>query len=227
MICKKGLCVLVGALMLLLVSQVAKADSFTEFGDAGSLIGTANITQANGPLTSIFGTLALNDVDIYQIILTGGGTFSATTVGGGITFDSQLFLFNSSGIGVYHNDDVGAFSSPSTLPAGNALTPLAPGVYYLAITAWNIDAVSLGGLIFPDQTSINQISGPTGPGGGLPLSGWTGSAQQSGSTLGGPYTIYLTGANPVVTPEPTTFVLFATGAGVMGWLRRRRTSTSK
>ena len=85
--------------------------------------------------------------------MTGEGTFSATTVGGtedpfGLT---QLFLFDANCIGIYGNDnDPECNCNQSTLLAGNALTPTAPGIYYLGITGRFVDPVSIQGEIFSD-----------------------------------------------------------------------------
>ena len=78
-----------------------------------------------------------DDQDLYRVCLEGGGSFSATTVGG-TELDTQLFLFDAAGLGVYGNDDSQA-TRQSTLPAGHALTPSAPGVYLLAVTPYDRD----------------------------------------------------------------------------------------
>ena len=203
-------------LAVLAVASAATAQTWTEVGDAGDLPGNAQITEGPGPLTAITGTIGTTtDADMYQIFITGGGTFSATTAGtpGTTLGDPQLFLFNAAGIGVYANDDFGG-SLQATLPAGTALTPTAPGLYYLAITSFNRDPISPGGLIFPDVTTV---TGPTGPGGGQPISGYTGT----GGT--GSYAISLTGAEFAVIPEPGTLTLLGTGAlGLFAYGRRRR-----
>ena len=125
----------------------------------------------SGSISAIHGTLrSINDRDMYRICLPAGGTFSATTFGGTV-FDSQLFLFNSRGKGVYANDDI-ASSVQSRLPAGTALTPQAQGTYYLAISSFNNDPVSAGGEIFPIDTAFDQVVGPTGTGGDQRISGW-------------------------------------------------------
>jgi PKD repeat protein len=132
---------------------------------------------------------------MYAIFINGDGSFSATTVDL-TTVDTQLTLFESSGMGVYSNDDDATTGgSQSTLPAFHLLTPTTPGLYYLAISDWDYDPVSDGGLfIFPHPDTIGSntaVDGPTGPGGESPVIGWGGI-----STIGGgAYTIALTGTN--------------------------------
>jgi hypothetical protein len=204
----------------------AYAVTWTEIGDAGSLPATAQIPTGSGALTAISGTLSPSTADgqdMYRIYITGGGTFSATTVGG-VSFDSELFLFDSTGKGTYANDDVSGQSAPSTLPAGNALTPLVAGYYYLAITQCCSEASSSGGAIFTVAGSANNsVSGPTGAGGGSAISGYTGAFNQSPG--GGAYTIFLTGAQISAVSEPNSAALMVFGAlslsGMFATARRR------
>ncbi len=164
--------------------------SVTEIGDAGQLLADAQVIPPGAAtVESITGTLSSsNDVDLFQITLTGGGTFSATTEGTDTTVsDPQLFLFDENGFGVLGNDDFNSLQP--TLRASSSLTPLEPGTYFLAISEYNNDPVSVGGLIFPDFP-FNQVLGPTEIGGELPLSGFTGGGFSLGS---GDYTIALTG----------------------------------
>jgi hypothetical protein len=180
---------------LLAFPAVALAVTWTEVGDAGDLPSSAQVVTGEGPVTSISGTLSdANDEDMYALCLVGGKTFSARTHGSAV-IDPQLFLFDAAGLGVYANDDDGPVLQQSALPAGHALTPTVPGIYYLAISAWNNDPVSSGGRIFPDDpVSNNMAVGPTGPGGSSPISGWTNGGLAVSIAAGGGYTITLTGA---------------------------------
>jgi hypothetical protein len=112
----------------------------SEFGDAGQVLGNAQvIAGGSGTLDSITGTISgINDVDVFQITLEGGA-FSATTVGGA-SFDTQLFLFDSSGNQVLSNDDTfsPSFSLQSTISAS-----LDAGNYFLAISSFNNDPVGI------------------------------------------------------------------------------------
>ncbi len=206
--------ILIGGFALA-ISSAAAATPWLEIGDAGSLPGTAQITIGGGPLTIISGNIfSSSDEDMYLINISNPAAFSATTVGtGGTAFDTQLFLFDSTGLGVYTNDD--AVGLRSTLPAAHALGPALPGQYYLAISTFDNDPVSGAGLIFPN--TFPGVFGPTGPGGAAPITGWAGA----GST--GTYNIHLTGANFGV-PVPGTVLLVATGLLGVGTLRRRRRS---
>ncbi len=79
--------------------------------------------------------------------------------------------FDATGRGVYANDDFfGEFGFQSNLPAGDALTPSAGGVYYLAISGYANRPVSQGGDIFGGGSF--PILAPDGPGGGFPVTGW-------------------------------------------------------
>ncbi|HEY9832495.1 MAG TPA: filamentous hemagglutinin N-terminal domain-containing protein, partial [Stenomitos sp.] len=159
---------------------------------AGQQLGTAQVVSAEPgtQLNSISGNLFSGaDVDLYQIYVTGGSTFAATTVGG-TNIDTQLFLFNSNGLGVYANDDLGGYWQ-ATLPPGQPLTPTAPGIYYLAISSFNNDPVSNGGSIFQGF----PLQSPTGTGGASPLTGWN----NNGYGSGGNYTIFLTGVQAAVS----------------------------
>jgi len=168
----------------------------TEIGDTGQLAdGTAQDTTNLGigqVLTQITGTLSDgNDVDVYRITLAGDQTFSATS-DVSTAFDSQLFLFDGGGLGVYADDD-SAGSLQAALPAGNALTPANAGTYYLAITRYNNDPSSASGTIFDSGVYLAEANGP---GASLPLASWSGSANLEG----GSYTINLTGITGA--PEP-------------------------
>jgi hypothetical protein len=170
-----------------------------EAGDSGDLPASAQEPGPQGPLAQIDGTVSSPaDRDMFKVCLTGGSAdFSATTIGGA-GFDTQLFLFNSEGRGVYANDDFGA--PQSGLPPDHRLTPTARGVYYLAISTFDWDPVSFMGRIFPTSSGV---VGPTRMGGMLPISGWTASDQ----TVGGTYTIFLTGTRSCVdTTAPTVTV---------------------
>jgi hypothetical protein len=153
-----------------------------EQGDAGDVPTTAqDLTLATVP--SITGTIATgNDADLYRVCLTGGGSFSATTAG--LTnVDTQLFLFDSTGLGIYAHDD--GTTKQSTLPAGHQLTPSAPGEYILAISAYDRDPQSSGGPIF---SNVAFVTAANGRGAGSAVEGWAGLPRDSGA-----YTIALTG----------------------------------
>lgn len=157
---------------------------------------------------------------MYKIHIDGGGTFSATTVGG-VGFDNELFLFDSGGKGVYANDDVTGFRAPSTLPAGNPLTPINSGDYYLAITQCCSEPVSSGGQIFTvAKPNNNDLSGPTGAGSASPVAGYSGAFDATPG--GGSYQIFLTGAHASVVPEPEVFSLMLAGLGMVSLFARRR-----
>ena len=211
-------------LSLLLLGRPSYATTFTEVGDTGNLPGTAQVTSGVGLLTEIVGTLspANGDAqDMYLIHIDGGGTFSATTVGG-LGFDSELFLFDASGKGVYANDDVSGNFAPSTLPAGNPLTPITAGDYYLTITQCCFAPISSGGQIFTlAGPNHRAVSGPTGAGGDSPVTGYTGAFGQI-PTVGGPYHIFLTGAHATVVSEPHAFALMLAGLGMVGLFARHR-----
>jgi len=144
-------------------------------------------------LNSVRGSLnSPTDVDLYSFILSPR-SFSTTT--SGTSIDTQLFLFDSLGVGICSNDDRARGTFTSSLTAGTCgIAPNEAGLYHLAISAYNIDPVSRDGFIFPDPPFDPNGSlgtfGPTGLGGARPLSGWSGP-----TTSGGNYTISLRGAS--------------------------------
>ncbi len=221
----------------LLSVSPARAVPYTEAGDAGDRLATAQVVSgpSNTALTSIAGTITLSngisEGDLYQIYISAPTTFSATTTGfspGVNNFDTQLFLFTLGGIGIVGNDDDPDSGSPqSTIPAG-AFT-LGAGTYDLLITGSGRYPGSTGGLIFPNftdgSTDPTGVYGPSGPGGGSPLSTYVGNSNE-----GGRYSIALTGAQfvPAVVaavPEPSTIAIFVAGFALLLLASRRRLSS--
>ena len=178
------------AAALLLVAPMAGAAA--ETGDAGDLLPGAQDLRSQGVAQIDGNFVNPSDVDLYRLCLPGGGSFSASTVGGSLV-DTQLFLFDSSGLGVFGNDDDGS-SLQSTLPAGDPLTPRAAGEYYLAVAPYNRDPISDTGPIF---ASVGQVLAPTGVGARGPVSGWSGRVGGMG-----PYRVVVTGAS-CVAPDST------------------------
>ena len=204
---KKSAVVLIGCVVIIIsVSQQVMAFSWTEVDDASQLPVTAQAIVGEGPLEFIGGVLeSPTDVDMYAIYITGSESFSATTVGWTTGVDTQLTLFDSSGYGVYSNDDESTDVLQSTLPD----CYLTPGIYYLAISDYDWDPVSDEGFIFPSHYPFvylrTEVEGPTDVGGASPISGWDGLSAMGG----GSYTIALTGAVASGAPPKRT---------VMPWL---------
>ncbi|MBD1928066.1 PEP-CTERM sorting domain-containing protein [Trichocoleus sp. FACHB-90] len=201
-----------------LSSVPAQAATFTESDDAGETLSTAQILSTMPmPLKSISGMLS-GDADLFQIFLTGGQTFSATTVGRA-DFDTQLFLFDKDGFGVYSNDESTGSIGQSTLPMNSPFTPTKSGIYYLGISGFDYDPVSDKGEIFPDfpdfpDVAFDAVVGATGFGGDSPLKEFDGAILSSG----GSYTIALTGvetAGNTSIPEPSS-VLGILALGALG-----------
>ena len=194
---RRGLLSTVGAAVCVLaVTGVASAVTVTESGDAGSL--PANAQATSGVVDLITGRLSVaTDEDVYKVCLTGGKTFSATTEGS--QFDTQLWLFNAQGRGVYGNWNSENSNDYSELPAGHPLTPDAGGVYYLAINGFIAVPVNQAGEAvltrleyYPSILSPDPVD-PV-------VTGWTDFGTEFGS-----YRIALTGTRPCPAPTlPTT-----------------------
>jgi hypothetical protein len=176
-----------------------------EVGDAGDVRVTANdmgdsaVTRINGSFTGA------EDSDLYRICLSTGASFSASTVGGTLpaSLDTQLFLFDEQGYGVYANDDWPNASHGSMLPANHRFSPATGGVYYLAVSQFNRDPQSSLGEIFPDTYSgtayPDGVVDASGFGSGETLSSWDGLAR--GNT--GTYRVTLTGTAACAPPDTT------------------------
>jgi len=180
------------------------AFAVSEIGDAGDLPSTAQ-DLGSGAVTSILGNFpGGGDVDVYRVCLTDGASFSATTSTiGSPPLDTQLFLLDANGFGVYSNDDAAIGQRSSRLPSNHRFSPTGPGVYYLALSSFNNDPQSDAGEIFPDLFSPNlypdMVVDASGVGADEPIVGWT------GPTRGPPgnYRITVTGTMGCDTVPPT------------------------
>lgn len=214
---------LAGVSVLGLTTAALAGPDWVEQGDAGSDVNTAQVTVVStGTLTTISGSLGgafvadFEDCYLFRVITPG--TFTAQTATA--SFNAQLFLFNISvnngAFGLLANDDRAAgnnrplFGNVSN--DGTQVIVNLPGLYMLGITGFNRDPQSETGAMF-NQASVTEVSGPDGPGGFNPLTGWAGSGES------GTYSISFTGAGPA-TPAPGTVALLGLGGLVLG--RRKR-----
>jgi len=194
---------------------------------AGDLLATAQATydSSYNALDGIQGMLTsmvpvngnpLYQVDLYKIRISDWATFSATTdLAGNGALDSALFLLDSSGSGVYMNDDSNG-GMLSTLPAGNAAGPLANGIYYLAVALGGASALDALGQALFDSGNFDDVLGGNGNG---PLASWTTSFPSFDESPWS-YRIALTGATNSDIPEPGGLALLLAG-GIAAWLARR------
>jgi hypothetical protein len=218
-----GTCVLV---LSLYVAAPCSAGLIVATG-AGSTLATAQDLAGLYP-TEIVGTLSgtdQNDASMFMISNLQPWNFSALTVYTGAFGipDTVLSLFDSSGMGIYLNDDISGSNTMSCLPSASLSNPcpasgivLPGGIYYLAISrSANYPVDNLGNEIFLSGSSTDLL-GPSPSAG--PVFGWDGGAFTSPNTDLINYQIDLTGT----VPEPATWLLTAGAVLALGGLRRRR-----
>jgi len=178
---------LAAAVLVLAVPFAAHAQTWTEGGDAGDLVATAQQTAGTGPLTTINGTLAsATDVDMYCIHLNAtpsGGSplvqLLCVAIGG-----PNAWLFDSNGIGVETDETCAGNYKMLLAPNGS----LAPGTYYVAVSYSEVDPQSAGGPIW--LPSVLGPRAPDGPGAAGALTGWAGTPNVQPLN---PYSVMLTG----------------------------------
>jgi hypothetical protein len=210
------------------------------FGDlvtasgAGSTLATSQDLTADN-VSEIQGALSgtdLNDASLFKIFITDAADFSAMTIdSGSFDFpDTVLSLFDSSGVGVYLNDDADPSNAADTfscLPSADSSNPCAnarggagpvtDGVYYLAISRGaNYPLDDMGNEIFSPVFSTDVV----GPSSSDPLGGWDQGAFTAPDFDLVDYDIVLTGAG-VATPEPAAWPVIS-GALLLGVLARRK-----
>jgi hypothetical protein len=194
--------------------------------DAGPTLSTAQAIVGVGQLQTLAGTLSAGSgfgpgvtpdlEDVYLLRITTPTSFSFTVANA--DFNPQLFLFNitlpGEALGLLANNDTPSgtrpvLTSPATDSTGAMV--LLPGQYALGVSGFGRVPVSSTGPIFFFASST-EISGPDGPGGTNPLSGWTGNGET------GTYLIELRGVDFYDVPAP------ASGSLLLGlaMLRRRR-----
>ena len=187
-----------------MAAQGAFATPYAEVGDAGDSLGGAQAIPAG--TTSITGSASGGDVDMYSFIW-GGGAITLDTFGS--SFDTQLWLFDSAGIGVLSNDDHAGAACPGVATSGlqsclDLSAGLAAGTYYVGITNFNNDPNnSTCGV--SDQCTTFDL-----------LAGWGTSAAPGTSA----YVINLT-ASATPAPEPGIVLLLGLGLAGLGFARRR------
>lgn len=192
-------------IVLAALASPALAGDWVEIPTAPELL-PGQITVGTGSLDRIIGTLSGGLADLYCISIVDEANFSATTVGG-TSIDTQLFLFDANGMGVAHNDDSVGLQSTITSQFVNS-----NGIYFLAVSGYNRDPNSAGGLIW-NNSPFGTERAPDGPGAAGALTSWTGTGAN------GDYTIFLTGAGFHRVPEPSALALLALGGLAM--FRRR------
>lgn len=214
-------------LTLSLLVNPAHAVDWTEVGDAGQLLSTAQQPKGDDRLRNIYGTISTNnDVDLYKLYISNPTTFSAAVSSTSGNLDSALVLFNEGGYALYGNDDAMLGSRNAGLPAGNAHGPQAAGWYHLAVIPLGTPPVSGNSFtpdhyMFPNVSSpYTQILTPTGPGGASLLTGW--APLGDGTTINEEYRLRLSGVQAAPIPEPESYAMLLAGLGMIGTMVRRR-----
>jgi hypothetical protein len=210
----------VAVLALTATRTITLGATWTETGDAGDSLATAQSTIGTGGLTQISGTLPTDsDLDLYLIRITDEANFLAYNFA--LTqSDPDLWLFDLSGNAVTFNNTTAA--NATKLTSANVT---ANGLYYLGISNGGAVANSSLGPIW-NTGNAGPFTGeraPDGLGAGSPFTGWSSTGVNN---LTFNYTINLQGADFAVesSPEPSTLSLAALALGAVAI---RRTAKRK
>ncbi|MDX2213928.1 MAG: DVUA0089 family protein [Oculatellaceae cyanobacterium bins.114] len=212
--------ILASAVFILPSEKAVQAAVFYEnsVGEAGAVPSTAmDVTSALGNirLDSIVGSINQR-ADLYKIYIGWDEIFLATTANQQLTLypDTQLFLFDENGYGLYANDDTSPDDwgryNPNTNRSTIRVDPrlssgiLTAGVYYLGISGYDVDPISEAGYIFPNAR--RELYGPEDVV-RSPITNWQIRRSVESRLL--PYNITLKGArfisrvSPIPAPTPT------------------------
>jgi hypothetical protein len=192
---------LFGAVLIILSAtflapQVAQSATWSEVGDAGELLGSAQDTMGGGALTTISGTLATlspDDIDLYRIAVTDSSSFSVS-VFADLTGDDDvsLYLWDAAGSEIlkddfpFFNPGLGSFAGPS-------------GIYYVGISLYATTPIYSGDPAALDSWNRNPAPAQTGD-----------------------YTLTLTGAAASVVPIPSVAWLFGSALFALAGAARKK-----
>lgn len=196
---------LIAASALLVAAPAARAQTWAEAGDAGSLVSTAQVTTGTGGLSVITGTLSQHsDVDVYCVQLTAVPPAGLPIVSLNpctMMSDPSVYLFSASGIGINANMTCAGGMKEVTTPN----VSLTPGLYYVAVAHYDWMPGSVGGDIW--QPAFTGPLLPNGTGAGSALDHWT-----------GPMT-FVPATNYTLTPHPgfIGFCELATAEEMLSW----------
>jgi hypothetical protein len=217
--------VLMLALGLALIPSPMHGAIWSEGGDAGDLIGSAQTVTGSFELNGISGSLSGQiDRDIYQIRITDPNNFGFNVTFTSGNTDTILALFNSIGVGVVYNDNITTTDFRSRLDYTSGFLD-SPGDYYLAIMGGGQTFISDTGNIWNETEPFDVQKDPDGGGLADPLIGYAGAGQLP---IVGNYTITVSGGVTPV-PEPAFYgVAFAVMglavAGIRSISARKRNS---
>lgn len=188
-----------------LAASAAGASPYTEVGDAGETLSGAQFIGAG--VDVIHGNMGAASADLYAFSWAGGA-FTVDTFGS--VADTQLFLFNAAGQGVWANDQADASTSDSRItdPA------LAAGLYYIGVSVFDYDPFSTAGPMFPSAPFVGQF-GPSNSG---TLDHWALFSHHPASV--GEYVIHFSAPTGAVA-EPGTLALLGLGLATAGAASRR------
>lgn len=198
-------------------AALAAPITFYESGGAGTgnLPGATDVVTAGGAESgiTIFGNLidgrggyAPNLVDMFKFSVGYAGRYFFDTFGSAIP-DTQLFLFDSLGNGLYWNNDASVTPS-NTLSAFSI--DLGLGDYYIAVSFFGMDADDGAGSIF--DTTGNEGAAQSGASFVTAWNDFSGLSTWDTTA----YTINIR------VPEPGALALSVLALGLMAGFSRRR-----
>jgi hypothetical protein len=159
-------------LFALTFASRAQAQNWTETGDAGDLVATAQSTAGNGPLVTLDGSLAsATDVDVYCVHLTSVpfANFPIVQIQCAQNDGPNVYLFDAAGNGRFVNETCSGGVKNMIAPAAS----LTVGTYYLAVSYTGYGPQSAGGSIWVPGLPGQRV--PDGPGAAGTLTGWAGT----------------------------------------------------
>jgi Bacterial pre-peptidase C-terminal domain len=186
-----------------LLSTRAWSIPYAEIGDVGETLGTAQ--AVSGGVTTIVGDIVRDNADLFSFYWNGGALTLDTA---GSSADTQLFLFNAFGQGVWANDEAVPFPSSRIVDAA-----LAAGQYFIGLSMFDFDPYSNLGAMFPSAPFTGQF----GPSNLAPLDHWARFSPHLGAA--GSYVINF--SSPTAVPEPPMLILIGTALLALGFSRRR------